>query len=255
LYAADAMRGPSFIVSFVVATALVAAATPQPPSFSAASIKPAAIAIGREGGNRSRIQHTPTSLTMWNVTLADCVQWAYGVAPVQLSGARPGAESYDILAKTDAPVAVSELKVMLQHLLAKRFKLAIHRETRMLPVYQLVVAKGGPKLPKANASASVNTAESLPRVENGSFVFANVSLPDFVEMFAKLQGIDLPVVDRTGIAGTYDIVLKGAPAAAREADTAALFTIVHEQLGLKLTSAKAPFEVVIIDHAERPSEN
>jgi uncharacterized protein (TIGR03435 family) len=239
----------------VVAATSIVLAQPQPAAFSAASIKPAAVAVGREGGNRSRIQHTPTSLTMWNVSLADCVLWAYGIAPFQLPGARPGSDSYDILAKTDGPVAVSQLKVMLQDLLAKRFKLAIHRETRMLPVYELVVAKGGPKLPKANASAPVNTAESLPRVENGSFVFANASLADFAQMLAKLQGVDLPVVDRTGIAGTYDIVLKGAPAAAREADTAALFTIVQEQLGLELTSAKAPFDIVIIDHAEKPSQN
>jgi uncharacterized protein (TIGR03435 family) len=234
----------------------IASASPQPASFSAASIKPAAVAIGREGGNRSRIQHTPTSLSMWNVSLSDCMQWAYGLAPFQLPGARPGAESYDILARTDASVPVGQLKLMLQDLLAKRFKLLIRRETRMLPVYELVVAKGGAKLPKAKtAGAPVHTAESLPRVENGGFVFANASLPDFAEMFAKLQRVDLPVVDRTGIAGTFDIVLKSAPAAARDADTAALFNIVQEQLGLKLVTSKAPFEIVIIDHAERPSEN
>jgi len=243
------------MISFFFALSIAIAAQ-QPASFSAASIKPAAIAIGREGGNRSRIQHTPTSLTMSNVTLADSVQWAYGLAPFQLPGARPGAESYDILAKTDAPVPVAQLKAMLQDLLAKRFKLAIHRETKMLPVYELVVTKGGTKLPKANAAGGpVHTADSLPRVESGAFVFANASMAEFAEMFGKLQGIDLPVVDRTGIAGSFDIVLKGAPAAAREADTAALFAIVQEQLGLKLVSAKAPFEIVIVDHAERPSEN
>jgi uncharacterized protein (TIGR03435 family) len=237
-------------------TIAMTVAAPQPASFAAASIKPAAIAIGREGGNRSRISHTPTSLTMMNVTLADCVLWAYGLAPFQLPGARPGAESYDILAKTDAPVALSQLKLMLQDLLAKRFKLVVHHESRMLPVYELVVAKGGSKLPKSNAAAGpVHTAESLPRVENGAFVFANASIADFAAMFAKLQGVDLPVVDRTGIPGTFDIVLKGAPAAARDADTAALFALVQEQLGLKLVSSKAPFEIVIIDHAASPSEN
>jgi len=234
-----------------------ATAQPQPASFTAASIKPAAIGIGREGGNRSRIQHTPTSLSMWNVSLADCVEWAYSLAPFQLPGAQPGAESYDILAKTDAPVPVGQLKVMLQDLLAKRFQLAIHRETRMLPVYELAVGKGGPKLPKANPGSAepVHTADSLPRVENGSFVFANASLPEFAQMFAKLRGIDLPVVDRTGIAGSFDIVLKSAPAAARDGDTAALFALVQEQLGLKLVSAKAPFDIVIIDHVEKPSGN
>jgi uncharacterized protein (TIGR03435 family) len=245
------------IATAAIATAVIATAQPQPASFAAASIKPAVVAIGREGGNRSRIQHTPTSLTMSNVTLADCVEWAYGLAPFQLPGARPGSDSYDILAKTDAPVEVGQLKAMLQDLLAKRFQLAIHRESKLLPVYELVVAKGGPKLPKANVPSDgpVHTADSLPRVENGAFVFANASLPEFAEMLAKLRGIDLPVVDRTGIAGNFDMVLKSAPAAAREADTAALFALVQEQLGLKLVSAKAPFEIVIIDHAGKPSAN
>jgi len=242
-------------ILFAVAVLATASAQPQSPSFAAASIKPAAIPIGREGGNRSRIQHTPTSLTMSNVTLSDCVQWAYGLAAFQLPGSYPGGDSYDIAAKTDSPVPVARLRAMLQELLENRFHLAIHRESRMLPVYQLVVAKGNPKLPKAAADGPVHTADSLPRVDNGAFVFANATLAQFAEMFGKLQGVDLPVVDRTGIAGSFDIVLKSAPDAARERDTARLFALVQEQLGLKLVSAKAPFEIVIIDHAEKPSGN
>lgn len=231
---------------------------PHPAVFEAASIKPAAISGGREGGNRFRIEHTPTSLTMRNVSLSDCVQWAYGVALFQISGARLNSDSYDILARAGSPVAVSQLRIMLQDLLAKRFKLTLHRETKMFPVYELVVAKGGPRLPAAKGGGSVapvHAAESLPRVENDSFLFSDVSMAEFARMFGQLRGIDLPVVDRTGISGTFDIALKSAPSAAREADTAALFTILQEQLGLKLTASKAPFEVLVIDHAEKPSAN
>lgn len=239
---------------FLAAAAVMVGQSPA--AFDAASIKPAAISAAREGGNRSRIEHTPASLSMWNVGLRECVQWAYGVAPFQVPPEHLSADSYDILARTGAPVPVSELRVMLQELLARRFKLVLHRETRMLPVYELVIAKGGPKLPPPHAGATpVHAAESLPRVRNGSFVFEDASLAEFGRMFGQLRGIDLPVVDRTGIAGTYDIVLKSAPAAAREGDVGALFAIVQEQLGLKVIAAKVPFEVLIVDHAGRPSEN
>ena len=238
---------------------LAAAATmvgQSPAAFEVASIKPAAVSAAHEGGNRSRIEHTPTSLGMWNVELRECVQWAYGVAPFQVPSEHLSADTYDILARTAAPVPVGQLRVMLQELLARRFKLVLHRETRMFPAYELVIAKGGPKLPPPHAGAApVHAAESLPRVRDGSFVFEDASLPEFARMFGQLRGIDLPVVDRTGIAGTYDIVLKSAPAAAREGDVGALFAIVQEQLGLKLVAAKAPFEVFLVDHAGRPSEN
>jgi uncharacterized protein (TIGR03435 family) len=233
-------------------------AQPTAQAFEVASVKPAAIPVGREGGNRSRIEHTPNSLAMWNVTLSDCVQWAYGVAFFQVSAAHLGAESYDILAKAGASVPVSQLRMMLQDLLAKRFKLALHRETRMFPFYELVVAKGGPNLPAANAGASrplVHAAESLPRIQNNSFLFSDASMTEFAQMLTQLRGIDLPVVDRTGITGTFDIVLRSAPSAVREADSAALFAIIQEQLGLKLAPAKAPMKIVVIDHAEKPSEN
>jgi uncharacterized protein (TIGR03435 family) len=241
-----------------IANAPFAHAQPAAPAFEVASVKPAAIPVGREGGNRSRIEHTPTTLTMFNVDLSDCVQWAYGVAFFQVSAAHLTTDSYDILAKAGASVPVSQLRMMLQDLLATRFKLALHRETRMFPVYELVVAKGGPKLPAANAGTSrpvVRAAESLPRIQNDSFLFSDATLAEFAQMLAQLRGIDLPVVDRTGITGTFDIVLKSAPSAAREADSGALFAIIQEQLGLKLAPAKAPFEVVVIDHAEKPSEN
>src|ERR1022692_2301977 len=101
--------------------------------FAVASVKPAALPVVREGGNRSRIEHTPNSLTMLNVALSDCVQWAYGVAFFQVSASHLSPDSYDILAKAGTSVPVSQLRMMLQDLLANRFKLVVHRETRMLP--------------------------------------------------------------------------------------------------------------------------
>ena len=145
---------------------------------------------------------------------------------------------------------------MLADLLAKRFKLVHHRETRMLPVYELVVAKGGPKLLAANATTSrVHAAESLPRIQNDSFLFSDASMAEFAQMLAQLRGIDLPVVDHTGIAGNFDIVLKSGASLTREGDVAGLFALLPAQLGLKLVATKAPIDVIVIDHSEKPSEN
>lgn len=224
--------------------------------FEAASIKPASVPVNREGGNRSKIEHTPTTLRMWNVSVNECVQWAYGVMGFQVSEAHASSDSWDILATAGRAVPVSEMRVMLQDLLAQRFRLVLHREQRMLPVNELVVTKGGPKLPPAKpASQTVHSADSLPRVRDDAFVFADATLADFAMMFGKLRGIDLPVIDHTGIAGTFDIVLKGAPAAARDGDGGALFALVQEQLGLKVAAAKVPFEVLVIDRVQRPAEN
>jgi uncharacterized protein (TIGR03435 family) len=222
--------------------------------FDVASIKRAALQAGGEGGNRARIAHTPQSLTMRNVTLVDCVEWAYDVPHFRISAPRASLESYDIGAKTGTPASVAELRAMLQDLLAKRFQLVTHRESRMFPVYELVAAKGGPKLPAAKEGVT-HAAESLPRIQGDSFVFADVTIAEFARMFSQLRGIDLPVVDRTGIPGKYDLVLKSAPGAAREGDSAALMALIQEQLGLRLVAAKAAFEVVVIDRAERPSAN
>jgi uncharacterized protein (TIGR03435 family) len=227
-------------------------------AFEVASIKPAVLPAVREGGNRSRVEHTPTSLSMWNISLNECVQWAYGVESFQVSAAHPSSESYDIVAKTGAPASISQLRTMLQDLLAKRFKLALHRETRLLPVYELVVAKSGPKLAAARADTSrplVHTAESLPRIQNDSFLFSHASIPEFAAMLAKLRVIDLPVVDRTGITGNFDIVLTSGPSLTREGDAAGFFALLPAQLGLKLAAAKAPLEVLVIDHSEKPSQN
>lgn len=225
-------------------------------TFDVASIKPAAVPVNREGGNRCRIEHSPTSLTMLNVSLADCVQWAYGVDFYQLSGQHLDGDSYDILAKTGTPVPVGHLRLMLQDLLAKRFQLALHRETKPLPVFELVIAKGGPKLPKPNEGAPVHAAESLPRVRNGNFVFDDNSMTEFADKLSKLRGIDLPVIDRTGIQGTYDIVLKSAATAILQPDgPSLLFAILQDQLGLKLTQAKAPIQVLVIDYARKPNAN
>ncbi len=224
-------------------------------SFEVASIKPTAVRTV-EGG-RWRIEYSADSVTMQSVSLGDCVKWAYRVEEYRISV--PGSlerRSYDIRAKASGPVRASELRTIMQHLLEDRFKLSLHRESKMLPVYALTVAKGGPKLPAANPDDGHHAVETLPQVlDRESFFFRDSSLPEFAAKLSMLRGMDRPVVDQTGIEGFFDITLKGAARAILQPDGPSLFTLIPEQLGLKLVAAKAPVEMLIIARAEKPTEN
>lgn len=235
---------------------LVAGVASAQARFDVASIRPAAVRFGREGGNRSRIEHSPNSLTMWNVNLSACVEWAYNVAPFQVSGTHTDSRSYDILAKSGTSAPLSQMRVMLQDLLASRFKLVVHRETKLFPVYELVVAKGGPKLVKSRIHRGrwcIRTIRSRRSMATASF-FAAPQCPSSRGCCRNCAGSNCRW--STGREFREPSTSSSRPLPARrEGDAGALLAIVHRQLGLNLASAKAPFEVVVIDHAEKPSEN
>src|SRR3954470_3551525 len=110
----------------------------------------------RRGEQALQIEYSPKSLAMWNVDRTDCVQWAYGIRFYQVSGPGfPGWERYDIFAKTGNSVPVKQLRPMLQDLLEKRFQPRPPRETKRLPVYELVSAQGGPRLPAPKADTEL----------------------------------------------------------------------------------------------------
>lgn len=210
---------------------LAAAAIAHAQSFEVASIKPT-IVTTVEGG-RWRIEYSPDSVTMQNVSLGDCVKWAYRVEEYQISV--PGSlerENYDIRAKAAGPVRLSELRIMMQQLLAERFKLSLHRESKLLPVYALTVAKGGPRLPAANPDDGRHAVETLPQVlDRESFFFRGSSLLEFAAKFSILRGMDRPVVDQTGIEGFFDITLRGAAKAILQPDGPSLFTLIRSNWG------------------------
>lgn len=250
----------SVVAGTFVSNPLASQLSPQPNSFfEVASIRPAVVdAPGGEGTTRSQIQTAPDGLTLRNIDLDEMIEWAYALQHSQL--ATPGAlhnHRFDIRARSSAPVSEKVLRLMLQDLLATRFNLKLHREKKQTSVYELVLAKGGPRLPpnKADKLPVSYPRETFPRVVDGSFVFTNTSLPEFAQQLTELRGIDLPVVDRTGISGVYDITLRSAAAAVRDPNGPSLLTLIHEQLGLKLVTAKEPMEVVVIDHAEEPTAN
>jgi uncharacterized protein (TIGR03435 family) len=225
--------------------------------------------------------------------MAGLIQRAYGRlgmgVPLALGSALPVlggpkwiySDSYVVNAK--APDQTSEKTMegpMLQALLEDRFKLKIHRETRQVPVYALTVAKGGPRLKAADKSCIPVSTRPVPPLPPGkrycddyvgarkgpnTTLKADASTLDYV---CKLLGLmlDRPVIDKTGIPGKFSVYLEFAvdqatPGALEfkappsdEPPGPSIFTVV-QQLGLKLEPAKGPREFLVIDHAERPSEN
>lgn len=117
---------------------------------------------------------------MRNIDLSEMIQWAYSLQHYQLIGpASLGGTRYDLRAKSDASVTDSALREMLQDLLVTRFKLQVHRERKKTYVYELVVAKGGPRLPE-DKSATLSSSypkESFPRVAEGNFTFRKCLSP------------------------------------------------------------------------------
>lgn len=143
---------------------------------------------------------------------------------------------------------------MVQKLLADRFHLKAHLEQREMPVYDLVVAKGGPKLKEATAeeaSKSMLRGAVPGKIECVSMPLS--TLPVFLN-----RELGRPTVDKTGLTGAYDFTLEFVPAAKAATDETggpSIFTAVEEQLGLKLEPAKEPMDVLVVDSIEQPAAN
>jgi uncharacterized protein (TIGR03435 family) len=216
-----------------------------PPAFDVASVKPSdpnqTIAIKRSGNHIATV----------NTSLEMLITWAYDIFTDQLYGKPKWLDSvcYDVTA--NAPEERAPFRQMMQTLLAERFRLAVHRETRELPMYALVAAKGGPKVQVTELVGSIGLNPfSMPG--RGRLVGTRVN----AEMLAKVLANQLgrTVRDETGLKGIFDFKLEWEPGAGTEG--ASLFTAVQEQLGLKLAARKGPVEVLVIDHIEStPTEN
>jgi uncharacterized protein (TIGR03435 family) len=200
-----------------------------------------------------------------NAPLRMLLQFAFDMPDAQILNAPEWARSrnFDVEAKADSAVddwmrkqdgehAKLAKQKMLQALLAERFALLAHQENRDLPVYALVVDKRGSKLQEAKGGAKFDGGRT-------QIVDQGVTVAVLADQLARVVG--RPVVDRTAIAGQFDVKLQWAaddrPAAASDAGEAgpSIFTAVQEQLGLKLEPAKAPVPVLVIDHVEMPSAN
>jgi uncharacterized protein (TIGR03435 family) len=205
-----------------------------------------------------------------NTTLSEIMSFAYGVHSKQVVGAPAWADTdkFDIDAQPDGEGAPSDKqwKEMVQKLIVERFKLTFHRDKRELSVYVLSVAKTGQKMTKSEGDP--NGLPGLFFRQLGALNVRNANMGDFAGLMQNAV-LDRPVVDQTGLTGRFDFTLNWTPddsqfggMAAKtppSTDTAnpppALYTAIQEQIGLKLDATKAPAEVLVIDHVEKPSDN
>jgi len=260
----------------ILALAFVSALLAQAPAFEVASIKPA----DPQAMNQMRVGMSADAgrITYSNVNLRDLIQRAYEVKSPQVSGPSwIDSERFDVNAKIPEGVPADQVPAMLRTLLEQRFQLKCHRETKELPVYELVEAKGGQKMEKAKEE----TGRARMSMENhGDGVMygtvTSATMANFSDILARW--VDRPVIDKTGLNGAFDFTLElsmqdmagmrgampmhgggaGGPAAGPAPENAAggsLFSSI-QKLGLKLEAKRAPVDLLIVDSAEKaPTEN
>ena len=227
------------------------------PSFEIANIK---LSKPDQRGGHS---FQGTRLRSTNTALNDLIAFAYEVHLKQAIGTPPwaGTDKFDIEVKPEGEGMPSgkQWKGMLQSLMADRFKLAFHREMKELPVYALSVGKTGPKLTKGDP----NGVPTLDFGALGTLHATSATMADFTQAMQAVV-LDRPVVDQTGLVGSFDFDLTWTPDDSQFAgimakipslaDAPPLHTAIQEQIGLKLESTRTPVVVLVIDHVEKPSE-
>jgi uncharacterized protein (TIGR03435 family) len=236
------------------ALAMVVHAQQQPAprvEFEVVSVKPGDPAsLGSSWGT------PPGRFFMQNTTLTILLMRAYRLNEYQIAGGPKWIVSakFNIDAKLPAGGSQDQIPVMMQAMLADRFKLKCHRETRTLREYALVVAKGGPKF--AKLSESDHHGQVISQSDNQITGWAR-PMSDLANML--IGAVGAPVIDQTGLKGNYDFDLKFATplGVSREGGDALpdVFAVLQERLGLKLEAITGPAEVLVIDQVERPTEN
>jgi uncharacterized protein (TIGR03435 family) len=234
------------------------AATAFAQTFDVASVKPSP--SGSAG--RSLTEHPGARLTTSGATVKMLIFLAYQLMPDQVSGGPAWVESdsFDIDARAaDPKVTRAEFRQMVQNLLADRFQLKVHRATKELPVYALVVARNGPKL----VDAKNDDGDAGMRIEGpGRMTGVKATMPMFANTLSK--PLRRHVVDETGLKGAYSFHLDFVPdqkpvmpgdTPPPDRDGPSIFTALQEQLGLSLKATKGPVDVLVIDRAEKPSAN
>jgi len=194
---------------------------------------------------------------MLNASLKALIQWAYHVQTIQVIA--PGwldQNHYDVVAKTSTPASNEQLRQMVQTLLADRFKLEFHRDTKEMQAYVVTVAKTGHKLKPSEGEGPI---DMKPTGKGLNILFTHVTMAELAEMASSpLDGV---VVDQTGLKGAWDFTIDGSffamqkPADMQEA-IGMMIQVMNEQLGIKVEQKKFPAQVLIVDRAEKiPVEN
>jgi uncharacterized protein (TIGR03435 family) len=239
---------------------------------------------------------TPDGYHLQDAPLLAVIQTAY--LPLEGGSFRPGRITnlppwafnsihYDIDARVseaelprwrDPALQPAMLRAMLQAMLADRFKFAVHRDTQVVPIYELALGKKGPKFKPTDSATLDEIRQKHPDARRmsggtdtimatgpnpGQQMFFGVTMPELGRLLSNLAG--RPVQDKTGLTGKYDVSYQLEQRPPQQEGAAAdvppdffnlqISSIVQDQLGLQLRSAKAPVESLVIDHVEQPSEN
>lgn len=249
----------------------------QRPAFEVATVK-----LNSSGDASFYFRMAGVTPSITNQTLRNIIKWGYNVQDFQLTGgpAWTGTDRWDVEAKTTAGASIDQRRLMVQSLLEDRFKLAVHREVKELPIFNLTVVKGGLKIQPIKAGDCIAHDPGKPSQPppgktfmdmcntagfgRGSLIASSATMTELAQMLSNAVG--RTVVDKTGISGQFRINMKfaaegtstaqdGGPPPPADVDAPSIYTALQEQLGLRLDSSKGPVEVLVIDRAEKPSEN
>lgn len=274
------------LVVFTIAnTAPSCAQAPQTTTVPISSFEVVSIKPDRSGEAHGIFQFRQGRFTATCIPASALIDYAYQVRDFQVSGgpiwlrsqrfdieAKEPDEIAELLQKLPPDQRFEKTRALAQSLLADRFKMKAREETRNLPIYNLVVAKNGPKLKAAKPGVGFRWHNDWFRVERDHLTAQGVDMGTLVRVLSML--VVRAVVDQTGLAGNYELDLRWtpdfsqpdlsyAPSAPSTTNTRSdpassgpsIFTALEEQLGLKLESTKGPAKVIVIEHIERPSEN
>jgi uncharacterized protein (TIGR03435 family) len=243
------------ICAFLFVVFSVSGQTPRPSGFEVASVRPVAPSLEF---HQTILSLRPGRFDAEFAALRQLAGVAYNIQRVRVVGGPQlmDSDNYVVHARAESAAATEDqVREMLQALPADRFKLTVHRETRQLPAYTLSLDKGGSKLeqskdPEARPIVTPDRGQGTVRSS-----FQNMPLAGLVNTIANVLGN--PVRDETGLTGRFNFTLEWVPPARLAAGDSgpSIEDAVREQLGLRLEAKKAATEVLVVDHAERASEN
>ncbi len=241
------------------ALVLVLAAYSQ--TFEVASVKPSAHAVGKDARGTVVVIGADRA-TARNISLKGIIVAAYDLQPFQVAGG-PGwldLDEFDLDARAGSPVSQAELRSMLQQLLKERFHLALHRDFKDMRVYALLIDKGGPKLHPTEGELRPTTSPhdfhgSMRQLANLISIQLSIPTVDDPTRPAIASGPPAPVLDKTELAGNYDISVDLRPDLGGDSFSR-WQRVLRDDLGLKLESQRALIGVLVIDHVDRtPTAN
>ncbi len=230
-------------------------------SFDVASVKANPHAVGKD--YRGSVVLGPNRVSARNVSLKGLIVEAYHVQPFQVSGG-PGwldLDEFDLDARPGATATKDQLRSMLVALLTERFHLELHRDTKEMRVYALLVDKGGPKLHPAIGELRPTTSPQnfhgdMRQLANLIAIGLSIPTVDDPTRPAIASGVPVPVIDKTGLEGNYDISVNLRPDDTAGDSYTRWQRALRDELGLKLETQRAPVELLVIDRAERiPTAN